>query len=212
MSNPAEPPILRWANTIRGHADALLHFSTNEYDRERAHKLIVLAAEMTATGLDLPPAAVIATFERNLDVLTPLSTVDAALFDGTGRILLIRRHDNGLWAMPGGACEMEETAAAGAVRELREETGVEAEPIALLGVWDSRRHGSRSPLQHYSHVFLCRRLAGTAATSPEATAVGYFAADDLPPLSYGHQTRVPQVCALYQTWQTAGTFSPYFDL
>lgn len=210
MSEP-EPPILSWARQIRGHAAALLHFSTNEYDRERAHKLIALAAEMTAGGLDLPPAAVIATFERNLEVFTPLSTVDAALFDTAGGILLIRRSDNGLWAMPGGACEVEETAAAGALRELREETGVEAAAVALLGVWDSRLHGSRSALHHYSHVFLCRHVAGTPHPTAEATEVGYFAPTDLPPLSYGHRTRVPQVCALYQTWTTSGTITPYFE-
>jgi len=211
MSAP-EPPILRWARQIRGHANALLHFSSNEYDRERAHHLIAIAAEMTATGLDLPPAAVLATFERNLEVFTPLSTVDAAVFDAAGRILLIRRHDDRLWAMPGGVCEIEETAAAAAVRELREETGVDAEPIALLGVWDGRRHRSRSPLHLYQHIFLCRHLAGVPTPSPEATEVGYFAPTALPPLSPNHQTRIPQVCALYHTWASTGSFVPYFDL
>ena len=207
----SEPPILRWARQVRGHANALLHFSTNEYDRERAHHLIANAAEMTATGLDLPAAEVLATFERHLDVFTPLSTVDAALFDAAGHILLMRRSDNGLWAMPGGACEVNETAAAGAVRELHEETGVEATALALLGVWDSRLHGSRSALHHYSHVFLCHHTAGTPHPTAEATEVGYFAATGLPALSYGHRTRVPQVCALYQTWVATGTCIPYFD-
>ncbi len=203
--------IVRWAGEIRGQASALLHYATNEYDRERARRLIALAGEMMAAGLDLPAADVQAIFARRLDYLTPLSVADAAVFDDAGRILLLQRHDDALWATPGGACEFEESAAQTAVRELAEEVGVQGEAVALLGVWDSRRHPSRSPYQLYNHLFLCRIVAGTPATSPEALAVGWFAPDALPPLSGGHTVRVPQACALYQEWRATGHVTPYFD-
>jgi ADP-ribose pyrophosphatase YjhB (NUDIX family) len=202
---------LQWADEIRGHADSLLRYSTNPYDRERAHRLIAIAAEMTAAGLDLPPAAVAAAFERHVDYITPLSAADAAVFDDAGRILLMRRHDTGLWATPGGACEVGEPPAQTAVRELAEEVGVQAEPVTLLGVWDSRRHRSRSPLHLYHHIFLCRATSGTPTPSAEATEVGYFAPDDLPPLSGGHVSRVPMICDLYATWRAEGVVAPYFD-
>lgn len=189
----------------------LLRFATNDYDREREHRLVTIAAEMMAAGLALPAAEVAALFDRRLDYITPLAVADAAVFDAAGQILLIRRHDNGLWAMPGGACEVEEAAARSAVRELYEETSLLAEPVALLGVWDSRRHESRSPLHLYIHVFLCRVTGGTPAPSAEATAVGYFAVDALPPLSPGHTRRVAPVCALYRQWATTGHCAPYFD-
>jgi ADP-ribose pyrophosphatase YjhB (NUDIX family) len=205
------PPILRWASEIRGQASALLHYSTNDYDRERARRLIAIAGEMTAGALDLPSAEVVATFEKQLDYLTPLSTADAAVFDTQGRILLIQRHDNQLWAMPGGACDFEETGAQAAVRELHEEVGVRGEALALLGVWDSRIHLSRSPLHHYSQVYLCRIIDGAPGISSEALAVDYFAPDTLPPLSPGHVTRVPIVCDIYRQWRTTGYFTPFFD-
>ncbi len=208
---PPGAPLVRWAGEIRGQASALLHYATNEYDRERARRLIAIAGEMMAAGLDLPPAEVVATFARRLDYLTPLSTADAAVFDADGRILLIQRHDTRLWAMPGGACEFEEPPAQSAVRELYEEVGVRGEVLAFLGVWDSRRHPSRSPLQLYLHVFLCRIVSGTPAPSAEALAVAYWAPDALPPLSPGHGSRVPTVCALYHEWQATGRFKPYFD-
>ncbi|HMA35257.1 MAG TPA: NUDIX hydrolase N-terminal domain-containing protein [Chloroflexia bacterium] len=211
MTAAPDPAILRWASEIRGHANMLLRYSTNAYDRERAHRLIAIAAEMMAAGLDLPAAAVAATFDRRLDYLTPLVTADAAVFDDAGRILLIQRHDNALWAMPGGACEVEETAAHTAVRELYEETGVRADALALLGVWSSRHHPSRSPFHFYGHVFLCRLVSGTPTTSPEALAVGYFAAQALPPLSPGHVSRVPTVCDLHRQWAATGCVAPFFD-
>jgi ADP-ribose pyrophosphatase YjhB (NUDIX family) len=206
-----DPAIVRWASEIRAQANALIHYATNDYDRERAHRLVAIAAEMMATGLDLPPAEVAATFDRKLGYITPYSTADAAVFDAAGRILLIRRHDSGLWAMPGGACEVEETLATAAVRELYEEVGVRAEALALFGVWDSRRHPSRAALHLYLHVVHCRIVEGTPAPSHEALEVGYFAPDALPPLHYGHGVRVPAACALYREWTTTGHFTPYFD-
>ena len=203
--------LVRWASEIRGQAGALLHYSTNEYDRARAERLIALAAEMMAAGVGLPPAAVAAAFARHLDYITPLATADAAVFDAAGRILLMQRTDNRLWATPGGACEVEEPPAATALRELYEEVGVQAEAVALLGVWDSRLIRSRSPLHHYRHVFLCRAICGTPGPSHEALAVGYFAAGALPPLSPGHGVTVPIILALHAEWQATGHFRPYFD-
>jgi ADP-ribose pyrophosphatase YjhB (NUDIX family) len=211
VTAPGIPPVLRWASEIRAQANALLRYATDDYDREREHRLLAIAAEMMALGLHLPPADVAATFDRRLDYLTPLAVADAAVFDAGSGILLIRRHDNGLWAMPGGACEVEETAAAGATRELFEEVGVRGEALALLGVWDSRRHESRSPFHLYHHVFLCRIVSGAPAPSAEATEVGYFAPDALPDLSPGHTVRVPMVCDLYRQWAATGYCTPYFD-
>src|SRR4051812_48005834 len=153
--SPPVPPIMRWASEIRGQAGALLRYATNDYDRERAHRLIAIAGEMMAGALDLPPAEVVAIFEKRLDYITPLTTADAAVFDAQGRILLIQRHDNQLWATPGGACDLEETAAAAAVRELHEEGGGRGEALAPLGVWDSRRHPAASPPPHHAHGFPC---------------------------------------------------------
>src|SRR5215207_969945 len=58
--------------------------------------------------------------------------------DGDGRLLLVRRaHDPylGYWDIPGGFCQRREHPAAAAVRELREETGLEAETTGLVGMW-----------------------------------------------------------------------------
>jgi ADP-ribose pyrophosphatase YjhB (NUDIX family) len=48
---------------------------------------------------------------------------------------MIRRTDNGNWALTGGAIEMTESAADAAVRETREETGIQVEVTGLLGIY-----------------------------------------------------------------------------
>lgn len=119
---------------------------------------------------------------------------DAAIVDESKRILLVRRADDGLWATPGGAFEMGETAAEGVAREALEESGIEVEVVDLIGVYDSRFCETQSSLQLYQFVFLCRPVSeGTATTPHEVLEIGWFDAHTLPPLSPGHTVRVLDV-------------------
>lgn len=179
----------------------------NPYDRERYQRVKQIAARVFALA-DLRGHEEIerSTFVE-LTHLAPVPVADAAVVDGSNRLLLIRRADDGLWAMPGGAYDMGETPAQGAVREALEETGYLVEPIDLVGVYDSRLCGSRSNLQLFQFVFLCRPVSSSAPTTPhEVTDLGWFDEDELPPLSPGHTVRVPDVFRFLRTRR------PFIDL
>lgn len=120
----------------------------------------------------------------------PFTGCEAAVFDAQERLLLIRRSDNGLWALPGGAMEVGETPSAAACREGWEETGIESEPRALVGVYDVV--GSRSRMQILIFVFLCRPRddAAQPVVTIETSDVGWFAEQALPELSSGHAERI----------------------
>lgn len=57
-----------------------------------------------------------------------------------GRLLLIKRSDNGLWALPGGAQDIGESTRDAATREVREETGIEIEVNGISGIYSDPRH------------------------------------------------------------------------
>jgi ADP-ribose pyrophosphatase YjhB (NUDIX family) len=105
--------------------------------------------------------------------------------DEDGRILLIRRSDNGQWALPAGAMELGESLADCAARELREETGlvaVEWEPFAFYS--GPRFTGTNMwghTYQVFSTAFWIRRWTGALARmTEETTDAAYVPIDDLP--------------------------------
>ncbi len=141
------------ADELRSVADMELRYSEIEYDRERYRRVRELSARIIASIEERSLGEVMEEYEGNLYHVTPFIGADAAVFRD-GHILLIRREDNGLWAMPGGVTDVGETWAESAERELREEASVEGRAAELLGVFDSRLWGSRSKAQIYSGVWL----------------------------------------------------------
>ncbi|MFN2299076.1 MAG: NUDIX domain-containing protein [Anaerolineales bacterium] len=68
-----------------------------------------------------------------------LPGASALIRDEHGRILLVRRADSGLWALPGGLLELGESLAGTAIRETEEETGLRVEPVRIRGAFGGRR-------------------------------------------------------------------------
>ncbi|WP_206093743.1 NUDIX hydrolase [Paludifilum halophilum] len=90
-------------------------------------------------------------------------------------VLLIRRADNMHWEPPGGVVELEDGLEAAVVREVKEESGVDAEVIRLTGVYKTV---GRRGFHVVSLVFLCRAVGGVLRPSEETVAAGFFSADD----------------------------------
>jgi len=116
-----------------------------------------------------------------------IPAASAVVADESGAILLLRRTDNGLWTIPGGAMEPGESIAETAVRETREETGLVVEAIRIVGVYSNPRHvveyTDGEVRQQFSVCFACRRLFGDLATSDESAEVGFYAPDALAAMS-----------------------------
>ncbi len=185
-----------WADELRAIANEGLHWAPESpYDTHRYQRVLRIAAELFATQDSRPIEDIERAFHEDLGHIAPYPVADAAVFDREGRILLIRRKDNGLWAMPGGALEVGETAAEGACREAWEETGLRVEPIGLLGVYDSRFWDARSPYHLYQLVFLCRPQADgqQPQVTDETLDVGWFTEHEVGalPLDSNHVGRIP---------------------
>lgn len=102
-----------------------------------------------------------------------------ALVLRNGKVLLVRRTIEpfrGYWDIPGGFCEVDEHPTEAAIREAREETGLEIELTGLLGIWmDS--YGESSTLNIY---YLARPLTRHICAGDDADGAAWFAPDALP--------------------------------
>lgn len=174
-----------WGRRIQAIAQIGLTYTEGPYDRERYHELRTIAAEMLASAGGGDAAAVEDVLALEDGYATPKVDVRALAFRGE-EVLLVREAADGLWTLPGGWADGGDTPAEAVVREVREETGFDARVVRLLAVYDRDRQG-HPPLQWhvYKLFFLCELVGGTAATSLETTAVGFFPLDRLPPLSLG---------------------------
>jgi len=111
-------------------------------------------------------------------------SVNVAVTDGDGRLLLMRRTDNDNWAMPGGAMDCGETIAEAAVRETKEETGIDCEITGLVGVYTNPRHvilytSNGEVRQECSLVFAARAVGGEPTPSSESSEVRWVSPADL---------------------------------
>lgn len=85
-----------------------------------------------------------------------------------GRVLVIKRADDGRWVPPGGILERDEAPEQGVVREVLEETGIKVRPLRLVGVYKNM------PQAVVSLGFLCEPIGGAEQISDEATVVSWL--------------------------------------
>ena len=102
-------------------------------------------------------------------------SVVAVVRDEQGRLLMIHRTDNNLWALPGGGHDIGESIADTVVREVREETDIEVEVTGLTGIYTNPRHvmayDNGEVRQQFSICFTARPIGGELRTSSESREV-----------------------------------------
>jgi 8-oxo-dGTP diphosphatase len=117
----------------------------------------------------------------------PAPTADVIIeIAGGGIVLVARRFPPPGWALPGGFIDVGETAEAAAIREAREETGLDVTLIDLLHVYSDPR---RDPRQHTLSTVYIATATGVPHAGDDAADAQIFAPDALPaPLAFDHAT------------------------
>jgi ADP-ribose pyrophosphatase YjhB (NUDIX family) len=107
----------------------------------------------------------------------------SVVLDDRGRIALVHRKDNGLWALPGGGMEPGESIEDCAVREVEEETGLHVEITGLVGVYTNPRHVMKyddgEVRQQFSLCYTTRLLGGELAFDSESTDIAWVEPDSI---------------------------------
>lgn len=200
---------LDWARRLQALAETARHYARNDYERERAEKLLDLAAEIVAEHSMLSFDETRTAFTAQPGYVTPKVDVRGAVFHD-GQLLFVREALDGGWTLPGGWADVGEEPHVAVEREVLEESGLRVRAVRLIGVYDANRVEGSLPLFHaYKLLFLCELEGGAAATSSETSEVGFFALDALPaPLSNYRTTprHLQDVIACYHDPSRATTF------
>jgi ADP-ribose pyrophosphatase YjhB (NUDIX family) len=110
-------------------------------------------------------------------------SVVAIVRDQEGRLLLIHKTDNNLWALPGGGHEIGESISETVVREVKEETGYDVAVEAITGTYTNPRHvmayDDGEVRQQFSIAFRASLIGGEARTSDESSEVEWISPEDL---------------------------------
>ncbi len=124
---------------------------------------------------------------------TPRVGACTVIFDDRGRVLLTRRADNGKWCIPGGHMDMDESIEQTAIREAKEETGLDVAIEQQSGmysvVYPAHLFPERKSRQVFIVAFRCRILGGELTLNEEVTEFGWFDPQNLPDDLLVHHTK-----------------------
>ena len=122
-------------------------------------------------------------------------SVNVAVSDEESRLLMIRRSDNDNWALPGGAMDCGESIVQAAVRETKEETGIDCEVTGLVGIYTNPGHvilytSNGEVRQEFSIVLTARPLGGEPTPSDESKEVHWVSPSDALRLTMDRSMRI----------------------
>jgi ADP-ribose pyrophosphatase YjhB (NUDIX family) len=182
--------LTRWSEALAAIARTGLGFTQSLYEKERFQEVLHVAADIKAAADDALEVRreqdhfvqewLDSVGEGVPGYVTPKVAIGAIVGNERGEILLVQRADSLIWLYPTGWADSGYSPSEVAVKEVREETGIECEPSQLVAVLDGQRMGF-TRFAMYMLLFHCRASGGELRPHPLETAdVGWFSRDDLP--------------------------------
>ncbi len=196
--NHVHHDLVRWSETLAGIARTGLGFTQSLYEQERFEEVLHVAADIKAALHDDIGVMGLSSAQHELKhewmesvgvgipgYVTPKVAIGIIVTNDAGQILLVQRSDSHIWLYPTGWADVGYSPSEVAVKEVLEETGIECEPVRLLGVIDGQRMGF-TRFGMYMLLFHAKATGGSLKAHPLETAdVGWFFLDKLPHPSPG---------------------------
>jgi ADP-ribose pyrophosphatase YjhB (NUDIX family) len=190
--------ILPLLNELRIIAQNGLEYTDDPHNQRRYGRLRELVEVYYGEALEMPPETVRDRLAEEFGHVTPKVGANAAVFDEQGQILLMKRTDDGTWCLPGGFVDPNESPRETAVRETREETGLDVRVVDLVALY-TRKPGRHGPHNLVSPTYLCEVTDGDLELSHEGEALRYCEVDSVPNWHKDHQGRARDA---YEQWQS----------
>ncbi len=171
--------ILDWAMKIKSISQIGLAYAKDPYDKERYQQLERLAIQMLETKLDMDNEKIVKVFCNEEGYSTPKIDTRAAIIKNN-KILLVHEN-NDTWSLPGGWCDEDQSIVSNTLKEIKEETGLDASIIKLVAIQDWRNHNVTNYIYGVMKSFvLCDVNDGNFINNIETSGFKYFAYDELP--------------------------------
>lgn len=191
------PSLLDLSRRLLALSQTGLHFTAEEYDRERYREIGQIGVELLAQLSSASPAALREAWFVEDGYATPKVDVRGVIFRDD-RVLMVRERVDGKWTVPGGWADVNDTPSGAVEKEIEQESGFTAKARKLAAVYDRNQHDHPPYLFHaWKMFFVCEITGGAARTSYETTAVEFFPLDALPELSTGRATAA-QIQRMYE--------------
>ena len=173
---------LAWAVELQSLAQAGLFYSKDPFDLERFQRIRDISTEMVSFQGDIPLEKAKDLFCCEVGYQTPKLDTRAAIFQ-EDKILLVREK-NGTWSLPGGWVDVQLSVLESALKEVREEAGLEARADFVIAVQDREKHNRPVYAYKVCKIFVhCTALGGEFRANSETTERRWFALDELPLLA-----------------------------
>lgn len=180
---------LSWAKKIQSIAQAGLEYSKDKYDIERFQQLRQLSKEIMSQYTDIEEEKIQDSFCNEKGYQTPKVDVRAVVFKDN-KILMAKEVIDGCWSLPGGWAEVDLSVKENAIKETKEETGMDVEPKRIIAVLDRNKNNpGLCPYGIYKIFVLCDLKGGNFVKNIETAEMGFFPLSNLPNLSSGRNTR-----------------------
>lgn len=195
---------------LKSIADLGLLYHNNEFDKERYEELRAISLRMLSTFSinNIAELNELLPVEKNY----PTVKVDirALILSSDKKVLLVKESMDGKWSLPGGWADVGYSAKETIKKEIKEETGLDAEVKNLLAVFDKHKH-PHPPEPHYVFklVFYCEAVSAQLKTGYDVLDVGYFSINELPELSTNRILQSQLELAYNKVIQN--NFEPYVD-
>lgn len=172
------------AQRIRALSQIGLTYSLSDYDTERYDELLEISDQIASIATGLDAEVIKACYQPVKEYVTPKVDIRAVVFNDKDEVLLVKEQADGCWSLPGGWADIGFTPKEIAVKEVKEETGLDVSAVRLLSVMDMRRHNHPAiPYYVYKIFILCKPTGGAFTEAFDILDKGFFPLDKLPPLS-----------------------------
>jgi len=172
------------AQRIRALSQNGLLYSDNEYDTERYEELQTLSDRITSLLSGNKISDIRKCFRIEDDYVTPKVDIRAVVFNEKKELLLVKERADGAWSLPGGWADVGFSPKEVAVKEVKEETGLDVQPVRLLAVMDKKHHNHPPALHYVYKIFIqCELTGGSFNTAFDILDKGFFKQNELPSLS-----------------------------